>query len=96
MMVPGNANSFDQKIKINEINWLGFQNFLSAPSRGWSMEVKVRSTKPPIAALVKPMTKTTAIVSLTCDELGISPGQACVFYETGGSRVLGGGWIARD
>ncbi|WP_370276722.1 aminomethyltransferase beta-barrel domain-containing protein, partial [Roseovarius indicus] len=26
---------------------------------------------------------------------GVSPGQACVFYETGGSRILGGGWIWR-
>ena len=26
-------------------------------------------------------------------EDGVSPGQACVFYETEGSRILGGGWI---
>jgi len=25
---------------------------------------------------------------------GISPGQACVFYD--GERVLGGGWILRE
>ncbi|MEO0921869.1 MAG: aminomethyltransferase beta-barrel domain-containing protein, partial [Pseudomonadota bacterium] len=25
-----------------------------------------------------------------------SPGQACVFYETTGSRILGGGWIWKD
>ncbi|WP_375247539.1 aminomethyltransferase beta-barrel domain-containing protein, partial [Planktomarina temperata] len=24
------------------------------------------------------------------------PGQACVFYDPDGSRVLGGGWITRD
>ncbi|HEX4645719.1 MAG TPA: aminomethyltransferase beta-barrel domain-containing protein [Verrucomicrobiae bacterium] len=23
----------------------------------------------------------------------MAPGQACVFYEKAGSRVLGGGWI---
>ena len=28
-------------------------------------------------------------------EEGVSPGQACVFYERTGSRVLGGGWITR-
>jgi len=26
-------------------------------------------------------------------ELGVAPGQACVFYQ--GERVLGGGWIDR-
>jgi tRNA-uridine 2-sulfurtransferase len=26
--------------------------------------------------------------------LGVAPGQACVVYD--GSRVLGGGWIARE
>ncbi|MEI9929646.1 MAG: aminomethyltransferase beta-barrel domain-containing protein [Rhizomicrobium sp.] len=26
----------------------------------------------------------------------MAPGQACVFYERGGTRVFGGGWIARS
>ena len=34
-------------------------------------------------------------VELLTPEEGVSPGQACVFYETGGTRVLGGGWITR-
>jgi tRNA-specific 2-thiouridylase len=34
-------------------------------------------------------------VNLRDGEDGISPGQACVFYDSGESRaqVLGGGWI---
>ncbi|MFT5799488.1 MAG: tRNA-specific 2-thiouridylase, partial [Candidatus Azotimanducaceae bacterium] len=28
-------------------------------------------------------------------EEGVSPGQACVFYDPDSSRVLGGGWIWR-
>ena len=28
-------------------------------------------------------------------EEGVSPGQACVFYEAGSTRVLGGGWITK-
>jgi tRNA-specific 2-thiouridylase len=28
------------------------------------------------------------------DEEAVAPGQACVFYERDGTRVLGGGWIA--
>ena len=38
---------------------------------------------------------TEAAVELMTPEEGVSPGQACVFYETEGSRVLGGGWIWR-
>ena len=37
---------------------------------------------------------TTATVELAAAEEGVSPGQACVFYEAEGTRVLGGGWIA--
>ena len=37
-----------------------------------------------------------AEVELLAPEEGVSPGQACVFYATKGTRVLGGGWIARD
>jgi len=32
-------------------------------------------------------------VQLHDGEDGISPGQACVFYD--GTRVMGGGWITR-
>ena len=41
--------------------------------------------------------KTKAEVNLAEDEIGISPGQACVFYSINklGDKVLGGGWIAR-
>jgi tRNA-specific 2-thiouridylase len=34
-------------------------------------------------------------VELLSAEEAIAPGQACVFYERDGTRVLGGGWIAR-
>jgi len=35
-----------------------------------------------------------ARVEIPDGEEGVAPGQACVFYEQDGSRVLGGGWIA--
>ena len=82
-------------INIKEINWLGSKKFLHAPKKGWAVEVKVRSTKPAVPALVVPLAETKARVVLSCDEQGISPGQACVFYETGSTRVLGGGWITK-
>ena len=36
-----------------------------------------------------------ADVEILGDEMGISPGQACVFYSKNdiGDKVLGGGWI---
>ena len=82
-----------RNITIKEVNWLGSKKFISAATNGWNIEVKVRSTQPAIPALVIPLTETDANIVLSCDELGISPGQACVFYEVGTSRVLGGGWI---
>ena len=84
-----------RNIVVKEINWLGSNKFLNAPPKGWDIEVKVRSTKPAVPALVVPLTQTKARVVLSCDESGISPGQACVFYEIGSTRVLGGGWITK-
>ena len=39
--------------------------------------------------------KTKIEVNLEENEIGISPGQACVFYSKNklGDKVLGGGWI---
>ena len=39
--------------------------------------------------------KTSADVNLLEEELGIAPGQACVFYSKDnlGYKILGGGWI---
>ena len=61
-----------------------------------SCAVKVRSTRPPAAAEVELYENGTAEVRLLDGGDTISPGQACVFYETGGTRVLGGGWIQRQ
>ena len=42
-----------------------------------------------------PVSATEAEVELLDPEDGVSAGQACVFYATEGSRILGGGWIWR-
>jgi len=57
--------------------------------------VKVRSTGKLLEAKVSISDKNTAVVKLLKSEYGISPGQACVFYNKDqfGHRVLGGGWI---
>jgi len=78
-------------VPLREINWLGDAPFDSAAE--WHVTVKVRSTRPPREAVIRPLSATTATVELLTPEEGVSPGQACVFYDPGSSRVLGGGWI---
>lgn len=78
------------RISLREVNWLGPQN---AP---FEARVKVRSMRPPVAATVTPLAGGAARVELAAPEDAIAPGQACVFYEASGSRVLGGGWITAE
>ncbi len=80
-------------IPVREINWLGDAPFDSRSE--WHLQVKVRSTRPPRPAVIRPLSATTAEVELLDPEDGVSPGQACVFYASEGSRVFGGGWIWR-
>ena len=80
-------------VPVREINWLGDEPFTSRDQ--WEISVKVRSTRPPRAAIIRPLSETTAEVGLLTPEEGISPGQACVFYDPESSRIFGGGWIWR-
>ncbi|MCV6585121.1 MAG: tRNA 2-thiouridine(34) synthase MnmA [Marinibacterium sp.] len=80
-------------VPVREINWLGDEPFESRDE--WHLSVKVRSTRPPREAIIRPLSATTAEVELLTPEEGISPGQACVFYAPEGSRIFGGGWIWR-
>lgn len=80
-------------VPVREINWLGDEPFDSREE--WSLSVKVRSTRPPTEAIVRPISATQATVELFQAESGVSPGQACVFYDPEGTRIFGGGWIWR-
>ena len=80
-------------VPVREVNWLGDTPFASQDE--WSVSVKVRSTRPPTEALIRPLSETSAEIELFTPEEGVAPGQACVFYERSGTRVLGGGWIWR-
>ena len=80
-------------IPVREINWLGDGGFTDLTER--EIEVKVRSTRPPAPAILRPLSATEAEVELLTAEEGVSPGQACVFYQPDSSRILGGGWIWR-
>lgn len=78
-------------IPVREINWLGDEPFISR--KEWVLDVKVRSTRPPREAIVRPISETEAEVELAIAEEGVSPGQACVFYDPESPRIYGGGWI---
>ena len=78
-------------VPVKEVNWLGDAPFDSQPE--WHVAVKVRSTRPPTDAVIRPISATEATVELVAAEAGVSPGQACVFYDRDSSRVFGGGWI---
>ncbi|MGR3756937.1 MAG: tRNA 2-thiouridine(34) synthase MnmA [Tranquillimonas sp.] len=82
-----------RRVPLREINWLGDAPLDSRAE--WPVSVRVRSTRPPAEAILRPLPGGLAEVELLTPEDGVSPGQACVFYETEGSRVLGGGWIWR-
>ena len=78
-------------VPVREVNWLGDSAFDSQSE--WHVAVKVRSTRPPTDAVIRPISATDATVELVAAEAGISPGQACVFYDRDSSRIFGGGWI---
>lgn len=82
-----------RRVPIREVNWLG--DVPMTAQGEWHLNVKVRSTRPPLPAILRPLSDTEAEVELIAPEDGVSPGQACVFYAPEGGRVLGGGWIWR-
>ncbi len=79
------------RITLGEVNWLGDGK---VPYDGAAVRVKLRSTMAPVAATVRSGESGKAEVVLDVPECGVSPGQACVFYD--GTRMLGGGWILRE
>ena len=80
---------------MRDVNWLGdgtLDQALADDRR--EVFVKVRSTRPPQPAWLSQIDGRIE-VELVGGEDGVSPGQACVFYDAaaGQARVLGGGFI---
>ena len=80
-------------VPLAEINWLGDEPFEATPER--RITVRVRSTRAPREAILRATGPDTGEVELLTPEEGVSPGQACVFYDPEGSRIYGGGWIVK-
>lgn len=81
------------RVPVREVNWLGDAPL--EPGSAHEIAVRIRSTRPPVAAVLRPQEGGEAEVELLSPEEGVAPGQACVFYAPEGTRVLGGGWIWR-
>src|SRR5207249_9423996 len=84
-----------RRISLRDVNWIG-EGALDRTLNDGRLEVfvKVRSTRPPQAAWLSRAAGACEI-ELVDGEDGVSPGQACVFYDgaQGQARVLGGGFI---
>jgi tRNA-specific 2-thiouridylase len=80
------------RIRLRDVNWIGDGELADLPEQGLLIAARVRSTRPPASAFLLP----SGEVDFVEPESGISPGQACVFYESldARARVLGGGFIA--
>ena len=78
------------KIKLRNLNQL----CNNIEDYNFNLCVKVRSTGKLLKAKVK-IGESYSEVKLENKEIGISPGQACVFYSKNkiGDKLLGGGWI---
>jgi tRNA-specific 2-thiouridylase len=83
-------------IRMVDLNWLGDLPLEGLTEAGMEVAARVRSTREPRAAILRHDGK-NATVELLSAEDGVSPGQACVIYESDDprARVLGGGTIAR-
>ena len=91
-IIVGNREALSiKKIYLKDLNLLSDIEKYSD-----NLFIKVRSTGRLIRANIA-LNKSEAEVNLNEDEIGISPGQACVFYSKNkyGDKVLGGGWITR-
>jgi|LakMenEpi03Aug12_release.lakeMendotaPanAssembly.Ray.scaffolds.fasta_scaffold351095_1 tRNA-specific 2-thiouridylase len=96
-VVVGPREALETKaVALRDVNWIGAGDFLSLPPEGLDVMARVRSTRPPVPARLIAGADQQATVIFAAGEFGVSPGQACVFYDSADNdaRVLGGGFIA--
>ncbi|MEM5501590.1 tRNA 2-thiouridine(34) synthase MnmA [Ahrensia kielensis] len=94
-VIVGPVEALETRVlELRNVNWLGDMPLDEIPEGGKEVLVRVRSTRPPRPARI--FNEDGMITVEVIDgEQGVSPGQACVFYDGhgAGSRVLGGGFI---
>ena len=81
-------------VRLRDVNWIGEGEVSDLPPGGREIHARLRSTRTPAPALLL-RDEAGVKVELLNGEEGVSPGQACVFYDGPGARarVLGGGYI---
>ena len=79
-------------VRLRDFNWIGPGRIEDIALKGMKVGARVRSTRPPAPAQLF----ADGHVAFAEPECGVSPGQACVLYESTDphARVLGGGFIA--
>jgi tRNA-specific 2-thiouridylase len=82
------------RIALRDVNWIGDGALDRAIGEGLEIFVRVRSSRAAQPAWLRSAGRGYEI-ELVAGEEGVSPGQACVFYDAaaGQARVLGGGFI---
>ena len=86
-----------KSVILRDVNWLGDDGVDEIPDDGFHCFAKVRSTRPPTAAIVW-YKEGEVSVELLDGEEGVASGQACVLYSSADdqARVYGGGFIAKS
>ena len=81
-------------IWLRDVNWLGDEPLEEQARAGMNILARIRSGGPLQPAKLY-QDAGRILVELEQGEDGVAPGQACVFYasQSGGERLLGGGWI---
>jgi tRNA-uridine 2-sulfurtransferase len=80
---------------LEELNWLGEGGLEEAARRGAPVLIRVRSTRPPVPGRLG-FEEGSPAVFFDAPEEGVARGQAAVLYDpAGGTRILGGGFIAK-
>jgi tRNA-specific 2-thiouridylase len=89
-VVVGDDESLRQTTcEVAGVNWIAVEN----PREPLRAAVKIRHKHVPAPATVQPLDATLARLTFDMPQRAITSGQAAVFYDLDGDRVLGGGWI---
>tara|TARA_Y100000813_G_scaffold198305_1_gene185998 strand:- start:1269 stop:2393 length:1125 start_codon:yes stop_codon:yes gene_type:complete len=82
-------------IYVRDVNWIGDGDISQIEDKKIKIKAKIRSTQEPKLANLF-LSNQQLCINFYEDVEGVSPGQACVFYDANNSsRVLGGGWITQ-
>jgi tRNA-specific 2-thiouridylase len=78
-----------RRCRVIKTNWIS----ISSLTEDVRVKAKIRSRHPSAPATIVPVADGSVDVIFDVSQPGVSPGQACVFYQD--ETVLGGGWIDR-